>query len=66
MHNLIHIFKYRDLEGAKGVAASLRENHKLLLLEPLVKQALTAVDMAVAAQDCGDQVLSNILFFTSG
>jgi hypothetical protein len=50
------------LEGAKGVAASLRENHKLLLLEPLVKQALTAVDMAVAAQDCGDQVFSNILF----
>ena len=44
-----------DLEGAKGVAAALRENHKLFLQEGIVKQALTAVDMALAAQDCGDQ-----------
>lgn len=44
-----------DLEGAKGVAAALRENHKLLLQEGIVKQALTAVDMALAAEDCGDQ-----------
>ena len=45
----------RDLEGAKSVIQALRDNHKMQLSEPIVKQAITAVDMAVAAEDCGDQ-----------
>jgi putative thioredoxin len=44
-----------DLAGAKEVVAALRENHKLLLEDGAVKQALTAVDMAVAAGECGDE-----------
>jgi len=44
-----------DLEGAKGVAEALRTNYKTMLYEPIVKQALTAVDMALQAEDCGDQ-----------
>lgn len=44
-----------DLEGAKGIATALRADYKLQLEEPVVKQALTAIDMALAAQECGDE-----------
>ena len=44
-----------DLEGAQQVVAALRENYKLHLEDSAVKQALTAVDMAVAAGECGDE-----------
>jgi len=37
----------KDLEGAKGVADALRANYKTMLFEAVVKQALTAVDMAL-------------------
>jgi len=37
----------KDLEGAKSVADALRANYKTMLFEPIVRQALTAVDMAL-------------------